>query len=282
MEGYDPRLGRQLFDRITDIYMLREATGTALERRGTPASEPGWPGDAPDITALMLQQYGIAPSSNGNVTVRFGYGGPAVQATLSSNIDDMLRTPEKDPPHAAHPLVSEGFIKDLTRATYTVITPDSVQHKLLDPTAGGQGAQVGNAITQLQALTGDNHALLLLATRLANQNVQAGVQQALMSQQSPIRLDDGTPGRLLGEEHNHYTFASDGEGGLILSVDYRLTDANFFLPAPRSANDGVGTPVTLNAGQSQAQVKFAVHIGADLAVRVHEPMQYTYDAVRAP
>lgn len=282
MTGYDPQVGRRMFDRATDLYMLREAVGNALQERGADVPAPGWPGAAPDLAALVEQQYGVEATSDGSIRMRAGLGGPAMQEALQANIDDMLEHPQTDPPHAEHPLVSDGFIKDLTRADFGLIAPDGTRQPLLAPGAGNQDAQIGNAVTQLRALAGNNDALLLLATRLANQNVQAGVQQALMSQQSPMRLDDGTPGRLMGDEDNRYTFSSDGQGGLILQVDYGLSNASAFLPAPRNAREGVGVPVMLDAAHSQAQLRFALHIGADLSVQMHDPLQYTYDAVRAP
>lgn len=282
MGGYDPDIGRDMLTRVTELYLLREGVASALQASATPTPEPGWAGVAPNLAQLVLTHYGVAPSSDGNVTVRSGKGGPAMQDSLRSNIDEMLATPEKDPPHAIHPLVSDGFIKDLTRAQFAIAQADGTPpSNLLDPAAGDLAAQMTGAVTRLQALTGGNDALLLLATRLANQNVQAGIQSALLSQQSPVRMDDGTPGRLMGEEHNRYVFSSDGEGGLFLQVNYSIANANAFVPAPRDASEGVGVPVILDDAQSSTQMSFTLQIKADLSVTVSDPLRYSFSAVRA-
>lgn len=280
-DGFDPGLGRRMMNHVTDLYMLRDVVGKELQARGTDAGQAGWSGQAPDMNALLLEHYGVAVTPDNKLTVRFGLGGSAVLDAVEQNINEMLQNPQADPPHAVHGQVSNGFIKDLTRATYLIRTEDGETNRLLNSHLP-EGTRVTDAVTRLRTLAGNNDALLLLATRMANQNVQAGVQKAMLMPSSPIRLGDGTPGRLMGEEYNEYDFASDGQGGLFMTVKHETTNASMFFPAPRNASEGLGTPVMLQADQSRVQLRFALHIGADLSVRVHEPMQYSYDIVQAP
>ncbi|QEA13172.1 hypothetical protein [Comamonas flocculans] len=281
-EAFDPRLGATMFDRVTDIHLLREAVGNALQARELVAGEPGWAGQAPQVRELLLAQYGVALTPDDRLVVRFGRGGPAVQDALKANIDAMVARPQTDPPHDVHGQVTAGFIKDLPRARYAIATDGGQARELLDAGVADANARMAGAVAQLRALAGNNDALLMLATRLANQNVQAGMQAVMLTQSSPLRLDDGTPGRVMGVEHNDYRFESDGEGGLLLTVKHETSNISMFFPAPRNASEGLGAPVLMQPEQSRVQYRFALHIGADLSVRMHEPLEYSYELVPAP
>ena len=280
MEGLDQNLGRTLFDRNSDLGLLRVMVDQRLQEQGVDAPPPQWPGDALDMAQLLRAQYQVVLNDNGSVNVQSGLGGSAVQHRMQANIDDLAGRPESLPRHAQYQQVSQAFIADLTRDDYR-IADDNGQHALFDPQVGGRDAAIQAALTQLDQLTGGNPELMLLASRLAHQGSLAGLIHALGSQQSPLRLDDGTPGRLMGPEHTAYTFSSDDEGGLLLRVDYSVHNATHFLPSPRNASEGIGRPVELDAPQSSAQFGFTLHIGADLSVQISEPLRYSYQMQRA-
>ncbi|QXL83616.1 hypothetical protein [Comamonas sp. NLF-1-9] len=281
-DAFDPRLGATMFDRFTDIHLLREAVGNALQARELAAGEPGWAGQAPQVRELLLAQYGVVVTPDDRLVVRFGQGGPAVQDAMKLNIDVMVARPQTDPPHDVHAQVTAGFIKDLPRSRYAIGADGGQVRELLDAGVADANARMAGAVAQLRALTGDNDALLMLASRLANQNVQAGMQTVMLTQSSPLRLDDGTPGRVMGAEHNDYRFESDGDGGLLLTVKHETSNISMFFPAPRNASEGLGAPVLMQPEQSRVQYRFALHIGADLSVRMREPLEYSYQLVPAP
>lgn len=280
MEAYDPNVGRTMFDRTTDLSIMRTAVDQRLGELGIAVPAPLWTGNL-DPAQLILTEYGVTMTSDGNVAVRTGRAGPAVQEAVQTNLESILETLDKSPPSLAQPLVSDAFVKDLPRANYAIVDDNGIRTELSELNGGTREAMIDNAVQQLRTLTGGNDQLLMLATQLANQNVHAGLQKVLMTQQSPLRLPDGTAGALMGQEGIVYAFSSDGEGGLNLHLEYSVTNPNAFLPAPRHANDGVGVPIMLNPEPSSAQFSFALHIGADLNVQVSEPLRYTYDAVQA-
>lgn len=194
----------------------------------------------------------------------------------------MVARPDSLPRDAEFPQVAHAFLADLPRARYQIEDAGG-SHSVFDAQAPDRGAAVQSAIDQLHQLAGGNDEMLLLATRLAHQGSLAGLQEVLMSQQSPLRLEDGTPGRLMGPESVGYTFSSDQDGGLLLRVDYSVTDATHFFPAPLHADQGIGTPVELDpAAQNQSRFSFTLHIGSDLSVQMSEPVQYRYDVAVAP
>ena len=279
MEAYDSGLGRQMFDRATDLGMLKHCVDQRLGALGAAVPAPAWDGALPaaDVVRDVFSAVRVGDSA---VVVRAGTGGPAVQGAVQDNLDAMLAAPGKDREHDVGG-VSEGFVKDLTRATYTVADADGVVRPMIDKDNPDKAGSVRSAAAQLRELAGGNEALALKVSRLANQNVLAGVQQVLMSQQSPLRLPDGTPGRLMGPERIEYALSSDGDGGIVLQVNYAVEGADVFLPAPRNAHEGVGIPVELDAARSGGQFHFALHVGADLAVSVQEPVRFTYDTAAA-
>lgn len=280
MRAYDDSVGRTMFDRTSDMEMVRYTVDKRLGDTGTAIPAPAWP-NAPQPAQLIHSQYGVTLTSDSNVAVRAGKAGPAVQSQVQDNLDSILGTRDKSTPNLAQPLVSDAFVKDLPRATYAIVDENGIRTELSNLNGGTKEAMIDNAVQQLRTLTGGNDQLLMLATQLANQNVHAGLQQVLMTQQSPLRLPDGTAGSLMGKEGIVYAFSSDGEGGLNLHLEYSVTNPDAFLPAPRHAKDGVGVPIMLDPAKSSAQFSFALHIGADLNVQVSEPMRYTYDAVQA-
>jgi hypothetical protein len=279
---FDASLGHSIFDRCQNLMMLTHCVKHALQKQGVMVDNPHWAA-APSVEAVLQQTYGLSTNSAGSQNVRKGLGGEAMKDAMQANLQEMLDLPESDPRDKQFPLVTDGFVRDLKRDAYYAPGPNRNDALLYDKSSTAQSPQVAlqAAIGQLQTLAGGDDAVLMMATRMANQNVLAGLQKALMSQDSPLRLPDGTPGRLLGEERNEYRFSSDGDGGLLLQVQHTVSNAGAFLPAPLSAEEGVGVPVALDAAQSSARFAFQVHIAADQSVRISKPVHYEYDAVLA-
>ncbi len=279
LQDVDEDAGRALYTRSTDLMLLRSQVDSQLQQRGLAAPPPAWAGEL-DAAQVIRAQYGVAMNPGGGVNVHAGRAGPAMQEAVQGNVEGMVARPDSLPRHAQFPQVSSAFMADLPRARYA-ITDAGGSQPLFDPQAPDRDGATRSAIAQLQQLAGGNDELVLLASRLAHQGSLAGLQEALLTPQGLLRLPDGTPGRLMGTERVDYGFASDGEGGLLLRVNYDVQDATHFLPAPRSASEGIGSPVELDAQRSNSQFNFTLHIGADLSVRVSEPVQYRYDAQRA-
>lgn len=278
-QDVDDGAGRALYNRATDLQLLRLLVDRQLEQRALPAPPPAWAGPL-DAAQLVRTHFGVAAGADGSVRVLAGQAGPQMQEAVQDNIADMVARPDSLPRHAQFTQVSQAFMADLPRASYA-ITDAGGSRALFDPQAGDRAGATRSAIDQLHQLAGGNDELVLLASRLAHQGSLAGLQAALLTPQGLLRLEDGTPGRLMGTEHVDYRFASDGDGGLLLQVDYAVSDATHFLPAPRNASEGIGSPVELDAQRSSSQFNFTLHIGADLSVRVSEPVQFRFDAVRA-
>ncbi len=279
MQDIDEDLGRSLYNRATDLQLLRLLVDQQLELRTLRAPPPAWAGPL-DAAQLVRTHYGVATGADGGVRVLAGRAGPQTQEAVQGNIEAMVARPDKLPRHEQFTQVSQAFMADLPRASYA-ITDAGGSRPLFDRQAVDRAGATRSAIDQLQQLTGGNDELVLLASRLAHQGSLAGLQEALLTPEGLLRLEDGTPGRLMGPERIGYHFASDGAGGLLLHVDYAVSDATHFLPAPRNASEGVGIPVALDAQRSHSQFNFTLHIGADLSVSVSEPVQFRFDAVRA-
>ena len=279
---FDSSLGHSIFDRCQNLMMLNHCVKHALREQGAMVDTPNWDA-APSVEAVLQQTYGLSTNEAGTQNVRKGLGGDAMKDTMQANLQEMLDLPKSDPLDKKFPLVTDGFMRDIKRDAYYVPGPDHNDVLIYDKTSTAQSADVAlqAAIGQLHTLAGGSTPLLTMASRMANQNLLAGLQKTLMTQNSPVRLPDGTPGRLMGKEHTEYRLSSDGMGGLLLKVQYAVSNAGAFVPAPLSADGAVGVPVALDAAHSSARFAFEAHIAADLSVRISKPVGYEYDAVLA-
>lgn len=285
IEGRDPGLGKRLFDAAIDLQMLKLGVDTALKAQGLklpplPDERQLGLGDLDDAgRAAVREAFGVDVSPSGMVNVRIGTGGPGVQRLFEDNLRAVLEGPGT--PYRLEggesTGVSDGLWLDLPRARYAIRQDDGTARSLLDTdnlAPGGTPERVGQllgGVDQLRALCGGSPALLMALSRLANQNLLAGIQQALMSGDSPIRLPDGTPGRLMGPERITYTVGSDGEGGLVLRCDYAIHGATHFM------DPATGRVIELEPGGSGAHFTLEVAIGPDGQARVSDPVQFLYD-----
>lgn len=285
IEGRDPALGKRLFDAAIDLQMLKLGVDGALNAKGVKL--PPLPDDRQlglqDLNdagrAAVREAFGVEVTPSGLVNVRIGTGGPGVQRLFQDNLGAVLEGPGNEfrLEGGEGTGVSDALWLDLPRARYAIRQDDGRTRSLLDLPAlapGGTPERVGQllgGVGSLRALCGGDEALLMTLSKLANQNLLAGVQQALMSGDSPVRLPDGTPGRLMGPERITYTVGSDGDGGLLLRCDYAIHDATHFMD-PAS-----GRVTELEPGGSRAHFTVEVAIGADGQARVSDPVQFLYD-----
>jgi hypothetical protein len=108
-------------------------------------------------------------------------------------------------------------------------------------------------------------------SKFMNQNVLAGIEHAMLTEESPLRLPDGSPGRLVGQSHVSFHVDSDGDGGLLLRCDYAIRDCTHFMKLPG------GELVALQPGTSQAHFTFEVSIRPDGSASLSDPVKLRYD-----
>ncbi|HZY20492.1 MAG TPA: hypothetical protein VFE82_18630 [Ramlibacter sp.] len=282
MEGRDPALGKRMFDTGIDLQMLELAVGDTLRAGGI--ALPSLPDDhayavadlGPRGQAALREAFGADVSTDGRVNVKIGVAGPAAQKIFQQNLAAVAAG--RPPEHVEAQLgtgVCEAFWKDLPRAHY-VVREDGGTRSLLERAARADDAparegQLRAAIAQVRALAGGSDALLMHLSRYANQNLLAGIQEMMLSPESPVRLPDGTPGRLMGPERITYTMGRDGEDGLSLRVDYAIRAADFFM------DPAGGTMHPLDPQGSHAHFTFEIAIAPDGQARVSDPLQFLYE-----
>jgi hypothetical protein len=133
------------------------------------------------------------------------------------------------------------------------------------------------AVRRLRELACGNALLLATLSRVANTNAMAGIHAAMRTPSSPIRLPDGTPGRLLGRGHACFVIRNDGEGGLRVRCDYAIVDAKRFVAVGAEGR----RPITLAEGMG-AHFSYEVAIASDGTVRMAQPLVFGCDPQPAP
>lgn len=110
---------------------------------------------------------------------------------------------------------------DLKRASYTIVRNGKSAPLLERPRGIGPRRENHRevAVGRLFELAGGNVELLKTLSRISNTNAMAGIHAAMRSPNSPIRLSDGTPGRMVGRGHSSFEIRSDGNGGLRVRCD---------------------------------------------------------------
>ncbi|MCF8161176.1 MAG: hypothetical protein K9J76_10760 [Polaromonas sp.] len=290
LENENTAIGRQLYNASLDLASTASLVRDVLVARGL--SLPDMPDEAsygtatlaPAGHAALLAEFGVQAGTNGTVNIKSGLASPAFQQTFLSN----LRAIEARPgpmqalANGAETGVRQALWLDLPRADYTIKHGDGTSSPLLDRhgdaalLAGPQKeAVLSGAVAKLRELTGGNPALLRLVSEFANQNSLAGVQLGLGSADSPARMPDGTPGiPMNGTEHTAYAFQSDGDGGVLMRIDYAVAGASHFMGAD-------GSFAALDPAASHFNASVELHFDSQLQFSVSEPVRFTYNLAPA-
>lgn len=287
--GRDPELGKRMFNAYTDLQLLDMVVRDQLQQQGV--NLPPQPDEhdygmedlGPRGRQALLDAFGVEVSESGKINVKAGVAGPTVQSIFERNLQGMEQT-------AAVPYQYEGTDtgvfdacwRDLPRAHYslgqtgggsTTVTQKGTMapHQSQDWTG-----QMFAAVDTLRQAFGNDEGALLRVSKFAHQGVLAGLQEALMTKDSPIRLPDGTAGRPMGTENNHFKITPDGEGGALLRVDYSLTNVTML-------HDPVSDRIHhLDPQTSRAHFSFELAIAPDGSVRVSDPLQFAYEMTPLP
>lgn len=131
------------------------------------------------------------------------------------------------------------------------------------------------ASVQLAAAGGVmSHALL--KNIYMNGSLFAGIEHAMASERSPVRLPDGSPGRLVGTGHGSYEVSPNGRGGLDVHCVYTIKNCTRFLKTPG------GELVQLLPERSHARFEFVVSTEADGTAKLATPVTMSYEAEPDP
>lgn len=281
------QLGRSVYTSAFDLDRIRLGTKELIEKRQLDA--PSMPNIGQAATAVytaetLLEVYGIAVNTDGSVSIRRGVADESMQDSVQSNLDAIVfssKDPEAKTSAGAALGVSRGFIKDLPRADYSIQLPGGQTTSLFNRASANKDAETDAAISLLQQLNTANPALLLRASRLANQNILAGINLNLLTPDSPLQLPDGTPGAMQGAETTSFHFKSDGAGGILLHVNYDIKNATEFTAPPRNPNEALQS-VALDRNASNASFTMALRIDSNNDVSIVEPLHYVYNIAIAP
>ena len=282
--GGDPALGRQLFDTSSDLQLLATCVRHELSGRNVPLPAPP-EAEPPALDRLGEQELGIlrdvlgiAVHDGGRVTRQRGELPAESQQRFGQFVADFRNTPLDNHLVDGFPSgVSQALWLDLPRASYTLDNGRGGSTPVVDQTGfnflakGEQDQRVLAGVQRLREFCGDDVELLQKMSVVVNQNLLAGLQMIEMSGDSPIRLPDGTPGRLVGAGHPSYHLRSDGDGGLLVQVTYETTDATHFMDVRG------GNMIELDPAGSHSRFTFELQIDAGGELSVSEPIRFEYD-----
>jgi hypothetical protein len=249
---------RKLFDASSDKRLERTGSGKQLERR----SDSVFMRDAISRAKPLVD-----PDKAGSAHV---------QKCVSKNIEALQKRGRREMvlKGGKRTGVDEGLWKDFGRANFYA---GASRRELLvrenwdNLTTKQQTDARLAAVKDLKALAGGKAKLLMNVSKFMNQNVLAGIEHAMLTEESPLRLPDGSPGRLVGQSHVSFHVDSDGDSGLLLRCDYAIRDCTHFMKVPG------GELVALRPGTSQAHFTFEVSIRPDGSASLSDPVKLRYD-----
>ena len=272
--------GKLFFNASVDLQLLSDSLKSHLESQGVKLPDlPDPKGydasmlSSTDKTAIQ-KQYGFEVNPNG-VRYTAGLAAPVMQKALEQSVAaGALLKPEGH----RNTGVTNAFYMDLGRADFTLTQPNGAIVNLVNREKfGGLDAETQdirrqNGADQLRQFLGNDPEMLLFVTNNIHQGLLSGLQGVNFSNQSPIQLEDGTPGQLSGKESIAYNFSRNEEGDVQVGVSYSIKTPRVLLD-PASGN-----VIPTNPATSGASFTFAVTIGPDKTIAVSDPVRFEYSA----
>jgi hypothetical protein len=204
----------------------------------------------------------------------------ATQMKVAAEVTSFLTT-AKDPPMMradGQPTgVSRAFWADLDRANFSIAGHNGASTALINKstlTPSTKHDDCMNAVAQLRDLCGGNAELLMGVSKLANQNIGAIIQMALVGNPaSPLRLPNDTPGSFsssIDRGSSHFAFSSSGNGDIKISIAFSNPKCDSFISINSEHTE-------LDPTGSRYDSFLEISVGPDLKPRVSAPLAFSFD-----
>lgn len=294
--GYDEAdlrhdaLSKELTNLGTNLARIKEKVEIEVERRGLPdlqkTDEIPLQRDLPGAARLAIK---------GMLGVEMGLekGVRLVKGSVPDGALERLHTSLSEPRSGTE--VEKGrlfsgeelgistiFKRDLERGAFKIKTAEGVESVYKFPVIPKDAPEsevtrlkdeaMKEALTRLSEFFGNDDEMLWAVSQYVHQGTVACFQLAMGSPVDGfIRLEDGTPVMLSGEEHKSFTFEKKPEGGFRAVYHQSIDEATHYY-----ALDG-SMPKELEQDQSSFSLGFAMDIAPDKSVSLVSRPEFEYN-----
>ncbi|MEZ0388200.1 MAG: hypothetical protein ACAI34_14100, partial [Verrucomicrobium sp.] len=274
----------------TNLGRVREKVEVEVERRGLPGLEK--PGDYPaqkDLSRAgreaIKNELGIEVGRTEGLRLVKGTVPDGGFGRLKLSIESPRSGTEVDQAqfYGGGDLgVSEIFKRDLERGIFKYKDPDGVVRSFYEPPVIPQDATpedvnhfkdaaLTQALTRLNEFFGNDPEMLWTISQYAHQGTAACFQYAMASPTDGfIRLENGTPMMLLGNEHKSFTFERKPEGGFRAQFHQSIEEVTHYY-----SPDGT-PPVEVEQDQSSFSLGFALDFAPDRSMSLVGRPEFEY------
>lgn len=275
------QLGGKIGNVTIDIELIRTSAEDLLIERNVPVPQGDtaeWrlenvAGAAAHVREPLRQVYGIEITADLQCVVKRGIASDDLQDGVREEIASIAAAQGEERVLPGGARIDNALWTNIGRADMSVRGEDGKNEPLLNRRNGGPltDAVREGVVGKLRQYLDDDR-LLTSVSRFLNNDMFAGIEKVMASEASPIRLPDGSPGRLVGSSRASHEVARDGKGGIVLRCNYSIEGCMHFLKVPE------GELVPLQPGASQARFSFEVSIDADGKASLSAPVTFSYDA----
>lgn len=293
--GYDQSdlrhdaLSKELTNLGTNLARIKEKVEIEVERRGLPDLQKtegiplqrDLPGDARlAIKGMLGVEMGL---EKGVRLVKGSVPDGALERLQSSLSEPRTGTEvEKGKLFSGEELgISTIFKRDLERGAFKIRTAEGVENVYRFPVIPKDAPEsevtrlkdeaMNEALSRLNEFFGNDPEMLWAVSQYVHQGTAACFQLAMGSPVDGfIRLEDGTPVMLNGEEHKSFTFEKKPEGGFRAVYQQSIEEATHYY-----ALDG-SIPRELEQGESHFSLGFAMDIAPDRSVSLVGRPEFEY------
>ncbi|WP_009962192.1 hypothetical protein [Verrucomicrobium spinosum] len=283
-------LSKELTNLGTNLTRIKEKVEIEAERRGLP--------DLQKVDEIPLQRdlpEDARQAIKGMLGVEMGLekGVRLVKGSVPDGALERLQTSLSEPRSGTE--VEKGtlfsgeeleistiFKRDMERGVFKIKTAEGVENVYKYPVIPKDAPEsevtrlkdeaTKEALTRLKEFFGDDAEMLWAVSQYVHQGTVACFQLAMGSPVDGfIRLEDGTPVMLSGEEHKSFTFEKKPEGGFRALYHQSVDEASHYY-----ALDG-STPKELEQDQSHFSLGFTMDIAPDKSVSTVGRPEFEYN-----
>lgn len=252
--------------------------GLEVGRRSADMEDEGIAGLDVEARKALMNLYQVEPTAdNQNAIIRGGQFSKTHQEMFERALAVPLSESEKKEqllPSSLGTGVSGPFWRDLTRANYQIENSEGEGVPILDRDARVNMNEVQkveqslDAIQQLRDLVDGDEGRLMFISQYTHQGLLAGLEMVKNSPDSPLRMPDGTPGSLGGDESTTYTFSKKDNGDIVMRCDYTIKNGFQFFASQ------TGERLWTTRDKSSAEFSFEVTFKPGNQIVVSEPVTF--------
>lgn len=278
-----PRLGEKLLAVGMNIERIKSSSELELDKREIAFISDSTPSKRSDLSPegfkAIRTVFGVELGREKGSRLLEGVAPESLQESFKSEFEQPLKPSESNVARTEGGKslgVAQIFRSDIGRATYRIQTGEDEFTPVINRTGWNniskneQDERTQVAVELLKELTGGDEEMVMLISQRAHQGMAAPIEFALNSPDSFVRLPDGTPVTLGGDEAKTYTFSKKEDGSIVMRYENRIEKArNYFNPS-------LERPVNIDPEGSHLTVSYELTFTPDKQVVISSPVSFSY------